>query len=95
MFEFQYKILCSGRTGRKGNTGTSYTLFTPGNAPKAKDLVSVLTEAKQVVNPKLTELVGFRGAGGGRGGGGRYGGGGGRRGGGGGGYGGGGGGSRW
>jgi len=84
-----------GRTGRKGNTGTSYTLFTPGNAPKAKDLVSVLTEAKQVVNPKLTELVGFRGAGGGRGGGGRYGGGGGRRGGGGGGYGGGGGGSRW
>jgi len=75
-----------GRTGRKGNTGTSYTLFTPGNAPKAKDLVSVLSEAKQVVNPKLTELVGFRGRGGG-GGGGRYGGGGGggRRGGGGGG----------
>ena len=73
-----------GRTGRKGNTGTSYTLFTPGNAPKAKDLVSVLSEAKQVVNPKLTELVGFRGRGGG--GGGRYGGGGGgRRGGGGGG----------
>merc|ERR1712142_414034 len=44
-----------GRTGRKGNTGTSYTLFTPGNAPKARDLVSVLTEAKQVVNPKLAE----------------------------------------
>ena len=84
-----------GRTARKGNTGTSYTLFTPQNAPKAKDLVSVLTEAKQVVNPKLQELVGFRGAGGGRGGGGRHGGGGGgRRGGGGGGYGGGGG-SRW
>ena len=80
-----------GRTARKGNTGTSYTLFTPGNAPKAKDLVSVLTEAKQVVNPKLTELVGFRGGRGG-GGGGRSGGGGGRRGGGG--YGGGGGG-RW
>merc|ERR1719227_76976 len=80
-----------GRTGRKGNTGTSYTLFTPGNAPKARDLVSVLTEAKQVVNPKLAELVG-RGGGGGGGGGGRSGGGGGRRGGGG--YGGGGGG-RW
>merc|ERR1712133_176932 len=47
-----------GRTGRKGNTGTSYTLFTPGNAPKARDLVSVLNEAKQVVNPKLAELVG-------------------------------------
>merc|ERR1712111_10860 len=81
-----------GRTARKGNTGTSYTLFTPQNAPKAKDLVSVLTEAKQVVNPKLQELVGFRGRGGG---GGRHGGGGGGRRGGGGGYGGGGGGGRW
>jgi len=84
-----------GRTGRKGNTGTSYTLFTPSNAPKARDLVSVLTEAKQVVNPKLQELVGggFRG----RGGGSRYGGGGGGRsyGGGGGRGGGGGGGRRW
>merc|ERR1711994_1064928 len=73
-----------GRTGRKDRTGTAYTLFTPGNAPKAKDLVSVLTEAKQVVNPKLQELVSFRGGrgggggrSGGRGGGGRYGGGGG------------------
>merc|ERR1711973_242823 len=28
-----------GRTARKGNTGTSYTLFTPQNAPKAHDLV--------------------------------------------------------
>jgi len=46
-----------GRTGRKGNSGTSYTLFTPTNAPKARDLVSVLTEAKQVVNPKLMELT--------------------------------------
>jgi superfamily II DNA/RNA helicase len=78
-----------GRTGRKGNTGTSYTLFTPQNAPKARDLVAVLTEAKQVVNPKLAELTrrgGFGGGGnrrygggggGGRGGGNRYGGGGG------------------
>ena len=57
----------SGRTGRKGNTGTNYTLFTPNNAPKARDLVSVLTEAKQVVNPTLQEVVGFRGRGGGGG----------------------------
>ena len=42
-------------------------MFTPGNAPKARDLVSVLTEAKQVVNPKLAELVGMRGGGGGGG----------------------------
>ena len=27
------------------------------SSPKAKDLVEVLTEAKQVVNPKLTEMV--------------------------------------
>merc|ERR1712158_173554 len=73
-----------GRTGRKDRTGTAYTLFTPTNSPKAKDLVSVLSEAKQVVNPKLQELVSFRGGrgggggrSGGRGGGGRYGGGGG------------------
>lgn len=67
-----------GRTGRKGRTGTAYTLFTPRNGAKAKDLVDVLTEAKQVVNPKLTELsatgsfmarsYGRGGRGGGRGG---------------------------
>ena len=80
-----------GRTGRKDRTGTSYTLFSPKNAPKAKDLIEVLLEAKQVVNPKLQELAqsggrygggrsrgyGGGGGGGGRGGGGRYGGGGG------------------
>merc|ERR550539_733385 len=54
-----------GRTGRKDKTGTSYTLFTPQNSPKAKDLIKVLSEAKQVVNPKLQELaeMGFRGRG--------------------------------
>ncbi len=76
-----------GRTGRKDNTGTAYTLFTTGNAPKARDLINVLTEAKQVVNPKLQELAHSSGfnkrAGGGRGGGSRYGGHGGRMGGGG------------
>ena len=57
-------------------------MFTPNNGPKARDLVEVLQEAKQVVNPKLMELAqcggGFGGrqryGGGGRGG--RYGGGG-------------------
>jgi len=99
-----------GRTGRKNRTGTAYTLFTSSNAPKAKDLVDVLAEAKQVINPKLQELAmcggGWgrsRGRYGGGGGGGRFGGdrrggGGGGRGGGGGGRfggGGGGGGKRW
>ena len=65
-----------GRTGRKGRTGTAYTLFTNGNAPKAKDLVDVLAEAKQVINPKLQELS-MCGSFGGRSRGPRYGGGGG------------------
>merc|ERR1712140_53043 len=77
-----------GRTGRKDRTGTAYTLFTPTNSAKAKDLVDVLMEAKQVVNPKLQELAqcagfgsrnrGFNRYGGGRGGGGGRRGGGGR-----------------
>ena len=32
-------------------------IFFHFSSPKAKDLVEVLTEAKQVVNPKLTEMV--------------------------------------
>merc|ERR1712129_350212 len=62
-----------GRTGRKDNKGTAYTLFTPNNGAKARDLVEVLTEAKQVVNPKLLELAQCGGGFGGRS---RYGGGG-------------------
>ena len=52
--DYIYRINC---TGRKGQAGISYTLFTPSNAPKAKDLVSVLSEADQVVIPKLTEYA--------------------------------------
>ncbi|CAB3222068.1 unnamed protein product [Arctia plantaginis] len=54
-----------GRTGRSHNTGTAYTLFTPNNSAKAKDLMQVLQEANQVINPKLMELaqcgMGFKG----------------------------------
>lgn len=46
-----------GRTGRSNNTGTAYTLFTYQNASKANDLIQVLKEANQVVNPKLFELA--------------------------------------
>lgn len=46
-----------GRTGRASNTGTAYTLFTPSNSNKAKDLVSVLREAKQEITPKLLALA--------------------------------------
>lgn len=64
-----------GRTGRRNTSGTAYTFFTSKNSPKAKDLVSVLKEAKQVVNPQLEAMAfsgGYRGN--------RYGGGGGGRG---------------
>ncbi|RZC40547.1 ATP-dependent RNA helicase p62, partial [Asbolus verrucosus] len=59
-----------GRTGRSDTTGTSYAFFTPSNFRQAKDLVSVLKEANQVVNPKLSEMAnrcsGFGSKGGGR-----------------------------
>ncbi|KAF2881010.1 hypothetical protein ILUMI_25158 [Ignelater luminosus] len=46
-----------GRTGRSDSTGTSYAFFTPNNFKQAKDLVSVLKEANQVINPKLSEIA--------------------------------------
>ncbi|KAJ3094498.1 ATP-dependent RNA helicase dbp2 [Phlyctochytrium planicorne] len=79
-----------GRTGRAKTTGTAYTFFTADNYKQARDLLRILEEAKQEIDPKLRE---FAMAGGGGGGGSRWrgGGGGGRgRGGYGGGYGGGG-----
>ncbi|KAH1027968.1 hypothetical protein HUJ05_001382 [Dendroctonus ponderosae] len=46
-----------GRTGRCNSTGTSYAFFTPSNSKHAKDLISVLQEAKQIVDPKLQEMA--------------------------------------
>ncbi|CAM0142785.1 ATP-dependent RNA helicase dbp2 [Umbelopsis sp. WA50703] len=87
-----------GRTGRGGKTGESITFFTTDNAKQAKDLVGILTEAKQDIDPRLYDMMRMNtgggkgrryGGGGGRGGGNRFGGrGGGYGGGGGGGYGG-------
>jgi len=45
-----------GRTGRASNTGTAYTFFTYGNCNKARDLIGVLQEAQQEINPKLLAL---------------------------------------
>ncbi|GMR59979.1 hypothetical protein PMAYCL1PPCAC_30174, partial [Pristionchus mayeri] len=61
-----------GRTGRRDKKGTAYTFFTPSNAPKARDLLKILDEAKQSVVPELRDLAmrGGGGGGGGRGGGG-------------------------
>ncbi|EFX02419.1 RNA helicase [Grosmannia clavigera kw1407] len=59
-----------GRTGRAGANGTAITLFTTDNAKQARDLVSVLQEAKQQIDPRLAEMARYGGGGGG----GRYGG---------------------
>ncbi|XP_037621562.1 probable ATP-dependent RNA helicase DDX17 isoform X1 [Sebastes umbrosus] len=57
-----------GRTARSTNKGTAYTFFTPGNMRQARDLVRVLAEARQAINPKLHQLVDSgRGGGGGGG----------------------------
>ncbi|XP_071964847.1 probable ATP-dependent RNA helicase DDX5 isoform X2 [Antedon mediterranea] len=46
-----------GRTARSNLTGTAYTFFTASNAKQANDLIGVLSEAKQQVNPRLMELA--------------------------------------
>lgn len=46
-----------GRTGRSKNTGTAYTFFTQSNGKQAADLINVLKEAKQRINPKLLEVA--------------------------------------
>ncbi|KAL8601466.1 putative ATP-dependent RNA helicase ddx17 [Nucella lapillus] len=46
-----------GRTGRATKTGTAYTFFTPSNLKQAAELINVLREAKQQVNPKLIQMA--------------------------------------
>lgn len=46
-----------GRTGRVTQSGTAITFFTPEKQRQAKDLVAVLKEANQPVNPSLLELA--------------------------------------
>lgn len=50
-----------GRTARSQKTGTAYTFFTHNNVRQAGDLVSVLREANQAINPKLLQMVDDRG----------------------------------
>ncbi|XP_076449551.1 putative ATP-dependent RNA helicase DDX5 [Babylonia areolata] len=73
-----------GRTGRATKTGTAYTFFTPTNIKQAGELINILREAKQQVNPKLIQMAESargmsrgrsRWGGGGSGGGSRFGGG--------------------
>jgi len=64
-----------GRTGRAGAKGTAITLFTTDNAKQARDLVAILTESKQQIDPRLAEMARYGSGGGGGGVGGRWGGG--------------------
>uniref|UniRef100_A0AAR2LMJ7 RNA helicase n=1 Tax=Pygocentrus nattereri TaxID=42514 RepID=A0AAR2LMJ7_PYGNA len=50
-----------GRTARSQKTGTAYTFFTPNNMKQANDLISVLREANQAINPKLLQMAEDRG----------------------------------
>ena len=51
-----------GRTARANKSGTAYTFFTNENMKNARDLVQVLEEAKQEVNPALVQLAGMASA---------------------------------
>ncbi|KAI1355737.1 Phosphomethylpyrimidine kinase-domain-containing protein [Xylaria sp. FL0043] len=52
-----------GRTGRAGAKGTAITFFTTDNSKQARDLVGVLQEAKQQVDPRLAEMARYGGGG--------------------------------
>jgi ATP-dependent RNA helicase DDX5/DBP2 len=53
-----------GRTGRAGATGTAYSYFTSDNSRMTRDLIKILEEAKQEVDPKLVEMSRMGGGGG-------------------------------
>lgn len=57
-----------GRTGRGGAKGQAFTFFTTDNARQARDLVGILRETNQVIDPRL-EMMSTSSHGGGRGGG--------------------------
>ncbi|KAK9701689.1 Helicase conserved C-terminal domain [Popillia japonica] len=46
-----------GRTGRCQQAGTAYAFFTSTNQRQAKDLIAVLEEAAQPINPQLQEMA--------------------------------------
>lgn len=50
-----------GRTARSSKTGTAYTFFTANNMRQASDLIAVLREANQAINPKLLQMAEDRG----------------------------------
>ena len=49
-----------GRTGRAGATGVAVSFFTDKSQKMAKELVDILTEAKQQVPPELQVMGSMR-----------------------------------
>ncbi|EDV29773.1 putative ATP-dependent RNA helicase DDX5 [Trichoplax sp. H2] len=45
-----------GRTARSGKTGTAYTFFTASNIRQSPNLIALLREANQPINPDLIQL---------------------------------------
>lgn len=54
-----------GRTGRAGARGTAFTFFTHSNAKFSRNLVKIMREAGQVVNPALESMAKSNSMGGG------------------------------
>lgn len=46
-----------GRTGRAGATGVSVSFFTEKSSKMAKELISLLREANQIVPPDLAQMA--------------------------------------
>lgn len=46
-----------GRTGRCSQSGTSHAFFTEDDSRLAKDIIDVLIEAKQEINPELQRFA--------------------------------------
>ncbi|XP_077980584.1 putative ATP-dependent RNA helicase DDX5 [Glandiceps talaboti] len=46
-----------GRTARSDRTGTAYTFFTLSNMKQTPELIDVLKEANQVINPRLFDMA--------------------------------------
>lgn len=52
-----------GRTGRAGRSGTAHTFFTPDNSKSARQLIGILEEAKQEIDPRLRDMASMGGYG--------------------------------
>lgn len=53
-----------GRTGRAGATGTAYSFFGASNAKMARQIITILEEAHQLVPPELRQYALTSGGGG-------------------------------